>query len=74
MQNSAHPLETMSALPTTEQNYKDSLLKSLVKYLSGDSRAGPFPSVCAGELQDDGVNDGEVKFFLLGIETNTSAI
>lgn len=64
----------MSVIPTTEYNFEDSLLKSLVKYLSGDSRAGTFPSVCVGKLQHGGVKDGEVKFFLSGIETNTFAI
>lgn len=64
----------MSAIPTTEYNFNDFLLKSLVKYLSGENRAGTFPSVCVGRLQQGGVKDGEVKFFLSCIETNAFVI
>lgn len=53
----------MSAIPTTEYNFNDSLLKSLVKYLSGDNRAGTCPSICVGKPQRDGVRMGRSSSF-----------
>lgn len=54
MSNIVHPFETMGVIHTTEYNPKDYLLKSLVKYLSGENTSGTFQNVCVRKLHKDG--------------------